>query len=147
MITDQYTPEITDEEYQAALDGLNSQPQKHLVIGGVRPQSVDELIALAKARGYVPKVVDDTEPATPPTPVKAPTPAPKAQEVKPKAEPATPLAPVKESTDSDVEIPDLGTLSFNQMKALAKSLGISPVPNTQTDLVAAIEAKRAERES
>lgn len=41
------------------------------------------------------------------------------------------------------EIPDnLGTLSYNELRSLAVKVGITPAPNTQADLVAALTAKR-----
>ena len=66
---------MTKEQYRESLAGLQSFPQKHIVIHGVQPHSVDELNRLAVAHGYKHE----------------PEKAPVQTSVKPKAEPVAPV--------------------------------------------------------
>ena len=96
------------EEYDKALDGLKSMPQRHYVIGGVQPHSVNELNELARQRGYDPDAEKVVKPPSRPDPVSIAPPTQATQAVeKPKPDIQTkgskPASPAKADSAKGAE--------------------------------------------
>jgi hypothetical protein len=79
-------------------------------------------------------------------PLKSPEPTVTAQAAKKPTERkkiSNPFKPKAQVAPSEIAADeDLGKMRFNDLKGLAASLGIKPVPNTQQALLEAIKAKR-----
>ena len=157
---------LTDELYEKVLAGLKSTPERHYVIGGRTAYSIAQLEEICKVHNYTPKgaAIAVAEPVKPrhktqvqtsgkadpaPKPTKGPVAAPPtapptaAVAIPPAAQSADGSKDAPAATKSAADIPDnLLTLSYGQLRTLAKELGVSPVPNGQTELIAAIKAKQ-----
>jgi len=159
---------MTQEQYSTALAGLSAKPKRHIHIDGRQPRTIEELNRLARERGFIPASqpeaevgpgIEDQEPAKPAEQVETLAKESKPQEPKAPKESKAPKTPRTQKANgapdkvaapakpaeaaTGVEIPEnLGIIPYNDLRSLASRLGVSPVPNAQSELLAAIEAKR-----
>lgn len=163
---------MTYEKYMEALAALRGRPERHLIIDNVQPSSVDELNAFTrKSEGFDPEenledprtwgvyvppvgesdqasvetedlheskepaqVVDEATVAEKPSGEALAPPVDGGEQ----APAGTPAASSPDSGNSE----NLANMKYKDKQALAKKLGIDPVPTAESELNAAIEAKR-----
>ncbi|GEM_PF-5306404 len=159
---------MTPTEYLAHRSALTGRPPKIAVHNGRTAGTLDELDFIARAEGMDPAEMDGAEPveaqAIPaPTPQVVLTPAVVQENVPATptptdSAPATQTAPVGDpgakEDPSPATVPaivadaepddDLKGKTVQDLKGLALSLGIVPLPERKDDIKAAIRAKRQE---